>query len=318
MTSSTASAAAQATGLPPNVLNSSVCSGTALQHLGPDHQGGDREAVAHRLSHHHHVGLDPGGLEAPQVRPGPAVTRLYFVRYQQAARRPHPPGRFPQVAGRGREDAVGGEGRVDVHRGQATARRAPARRRRCGRRTVRPTRPLRAGRRHGTRRAREPWRRGRAALRRPTPPATGRAWPRSARGRRRRSRPRRARPVAARAIRQARSLASLPEFTSSTASSPGGSVTQSRSARVDDRLVQVAAVRGQQPLLLGDRPRDPGVTVADDGHVVVAVEVAPVVWVEEPHPLAADQVQRARSRTTASGAARAAGARAGRRSSARR
>jgi hypothetical protein len=33
--------------------------GNGPEQLGPDHESGDREAVAHRLAHHHHVGLDP-------------------------------------------------------------------------------------------------------------------------------------------------------------------------------------------------------------------------------------------------------------------
>ena len=33
--------------------------GNGREQLGPDHQGGDREAVAHRLAHHHHVRRDP-------------------------------------------------------------------------------------------------------------------------------------------------------------------------------------------------------------------------------------------------------------------
>jgi hypothetical protein len=33
--------------------------GNGLEQLGSDHQGGDRETVAHRLAHHHHVRRDP-------------------------------------------------------------------------------------------------------------------------------------------------------------------------------------------------------------------------------------------------------------------
>ncbi len=33
--------------------------GNRTERLGPDYQGGDREAVTHRFSHHHHVRLDP-------------------------------------------------------------------------------------------------------------------------------------------------------------------------------------------------------------------------------------------------------------------
>jgi len=49
----------------------------------------------------------------------------------------------------------------------------------------------------------------------------------------------------------------------------------------------------QEPLLFGHRPGDPGMTVTDHGHVVVAVEIPPTLRVEQPDALAADQVHRA-------------------------
>src|SRR5215472_44868 len=63
----------------------------------PDRHSGNREPVAHRLSHHHHVGLYPGGREAPQAGTAPAVTGLNFVGHEEAAQGPYPPGHFSQV-----------------------------------------------------------------------------------------------------------------------------------------------------------------------------------------------------------------------------
>ena len=60
----------------------------------------------------------------------------------------------------------------------------------------------------------------------------------------------------------------------------------------DDRLVQITAVGRQKPLLFRHRPHHPGVTVTNNGHVVVAVEIPPVVGVEQPDTLATDEVHR--------------------------
>ena len=62
---------------------------------------------------------------------------------------------------------------------------------------------------------------------------------------------------------------------------------------LDDRFVQIAAVGREQLLLLRHRLHDPWVAVPGHGHVVVAVEVPPVVGVEQPDTLAADEVHRA-------------------------
>jgi hypothetical protein len=60
----------------------------------------------------------------------------------------------------------------------------------------------------------------------------------------------------------------------------------------DDRLVQVATVSRQKPLLLRHRAHDPRVAVADDGHVVVAIEITPVIGVVQPYAVAPDQMHR--------------------------
>ncbi len=61
---------------------------------------------------------------------------------------------------------------------------------------------------------------------------------------------------------------------------------------LDNRLVQIAAESREQLLLLHHRLHDLRMTVADHGHVVVAVEVTPVVGIEQPDTLAANQVNR--------------------------
>ena len=62
--------------------------------------------------------------------------------------------------------------------------------------------------------------------------------------------------------------------------------------QLDDVLVEVARVRVEQAGLLGERGDDARVGMADRGHVVVAVEIALAVGVEQPHPLAAHQMHR--------------------------
>jgi hypothetical protein len=62
--------------------------------------------------------------------------------------------------------------------------------------------------------------------------------------------------------------------------------------QLDERLVEVARVRVQEARLADDRLGHARVAVPDNGDVVVSVEVAPAVRVEEPDALAADDVQR--------------------------
>src|SRR6266536_2679662 len=57
--------------------------------------------------------------------------------------------------------------------------------------------------------------------------------------------------------------------------------------------MQIPAVGRKKALLLCHGPNHPRVAVADDGDVVVAVEVAAVLRVEQPDSLPSDQVRRA-------------------------
>ena len=62
--------------------------------------------------------------------------------------------------------------------------------------------------------------------------------------------------------------------------------------QLDHVMVQVAGVGVDEPRLPAQRVDDPRVGVADRGHVVVAVEVAPTVGIVDPHALAADEMHR--------------------------
>ncbi len=61
---------------------------------------------------------------------------------------------------------------------------------------------------------------------------------------------------------------------------------------LERRLVEVAHVRVQASSLADDRLDDPRMPVADDRDVVVRVEVAAAVGVDQPRAVAADEVQR--------------------------
>ena len=108
------------------------------EHLGPGDQGGDREAVAHRLADRDHVGLDPEGWKHHRLsrtgrdRTGP--------RRRSARRpRPHPPGSFSQEDRTRVEDAVAGEDRVNEEGGEAVAAGAARRRDMAAYRSVHPS-----------------------------------------------------------------------------------------------------------------------------------------------------------------------------------
>ena len=66
---------------------------------------------------------------------------------------------------------------------------------------------------------------------------------------------------------------------------------------LDGARVQVAQVGAEQSCLVGDRAADPRVRVADDRDVVVGVDVGPAGAVGQGGAAAADEVQRARSRS---------------------
>ena len=61
----------------------------------------------------------------------------------------------------------------------------------------------------------------------------------------------------------------------------------------DDVVVQVARVRVQRRRLAGQRGDHVRMAMPDRGHIVIAVEVAPPIRVEEPGALAAHEVHRA-------------------------
>ena len=62
------------------------------RHFRPGPAGADRHAVAERLGHRHHVGLEPLGLEGEPV-PGPSEAGLHLVEHEErvalGAERPH-------------------------------------------------------------------------------------------------------------------------------------------------------------------------------------------------------------------------------------
>ena len=60
----------------------------------------------------------------------------------------------------------------------------------------------------------------------------------------------------------------------------------------NDAFVQIAAVNVERPLLAGHRLDDMGIGVTDAGYVVVHVEVAAAVGIEQVDALAPDDVQR--------------------------
>ena len=99
-------------------------------------------------------------------------------------------------------------------------------------------------------------------------------------------------PVANRAIRSATSLASVPLQLRMTLSISGPCSAARRSAEFDDGFVQVAAVHVQRRLLACHRLDHTRVGVTDAGHVVVHVDVAAAVGIEQVAALAADDVQR--------------------------
>ena len=54
------------------------------RHLGPGPAGADRHAVAQRLGHGHHVGLEPLGLEGEPVAGAPEAG-LHLIEHQEGA-----------------------------------------------------------------------------------------------------------------------------------------------------------------------------------------------------------------------------------------
>jgi len=60
----------------------------------------------------------------------------------------------------------------------------------------------------------------------------------------------------------------------------------------DDRLEQVARIRVEHPRLAAQRRDDMGMTVPDVRHVVVSVEEAPAIVVEDPHAFPAHGMER--------------------------
>ena len=99
-------------------------------------------------------------------------------------------------------------------------------------------------------------------------------------------------PVTARAIRHATSFASEPELTNITTSSAPPVDGDQPLRDLERGLVQVAHVRVQAPRLADDRLDDPRMPVADDRDVVVGVEIAAAVGVDQPDAVATHQVQR--------------------------
>ena len=61
---------------------------------------------------------------------------------------------------------------------------------------------------------------------------------------------------------------------------------------VQHALVQVAGVGVQSRRLLRDGLHHLGLRMADRGHVVVSVQIAPTRGIEQPHTFAAHQLQR--------------------------
>ena len=75
-------------------------------------------------------------------------------------------------------------------------------------------------------------------------------------------------------------------------SSSGGSVATRRSPQLDDGLVEVTRVRVKRGCLPGNGIDYPGMRVADDGDVVVGVEIAPAIGRFHPRPFPTHEVQR--------------------------
>ncbi len=220
------------------------------------------------------------------------MTGLHFVGHHEPSQRLRPPGCFPQVGGRGPQDAIGGAGRIQVYGGEAAVAepsggvidvggvplhppvlfppvRAAVPVRRGDRGDVGrllPFGPLLGGQ-------------GMGGLGQPVVGAGGHD---------------RAVPPGGRAGDPPGEVVGLAagvhDHDGVQLRRQGGLEPL---GELDDRFVQIAAVGRQQPLLLRHSLHNPWVAVPDHGHVVVAVEVPPVVGVEQPDTLAADQVHRA-------------------------
>ena len=87
-------------------------------------------------------------------------------------------------------------------------------------------------------------------------------------------------------------MASVPEQLNTTLSIAGPMERRQALGEGHDAFVQVAAVDVERGLLARHRLDDMGVGMTDAGHVVVHVDVAAAIGVEQVHALAADDVQR--------------------------
>ena len=115
MVSRTASAAAQATGLPPKVEPWSPGDERGAGLAEPD-AGADRQPAAEALGERHHVGRDALGLVG-EPRAGPADAGLDLVEHQQGARVVAGLPGGGEVPGRGGDHAALALGRLEDDRG---------------------------------------------------------------------------------------------------------------------------------------------------------------------------------------------------------
>ena len=112
ITSSTASPAAAATGLPPNVLKYFTSAVKRSSRSGARGDAAHREAVAHRLAHRDDVGDDPVALETPHAGAGAPEAWLHLVGDEEAAVAARRLDRGLEKARRVGEHAVAREDRI--------------------------------------------------------------------------------------------------------------------------------------------------------------------------------------------------------------
>ncbi len=136
MTSSTASPAAQETGLPPVVLKKwarAAKRSASSRRITSAPMGWPFPIGLPRVTM---SGTTPAALVAPHVGAAAAEARLHLVRDEEPARRMHPRPQPLQVAGRGIDDAVAGEHGVHEERGGGVSSRRQGVERAVGERRV--------------------------------------------------------------------------------------------------------------------------------------------------------------------------------------